>query len=138
MSDTAEATLEAVILGYVEKDPDALLAQLHDNIRVVGSKGHENWSSKDEVEEALRDELGGTESIGGSLTDLSAQELAERIRPSTYDELGLGWITEVGEVQFGEQTVSGRWSCVVERVGQGDWKVVQSHFSVPEAAETLS
>ena len=133
MSDTAEETLEAVILGYAEKDPDAILAQLDDNIRVVGSKGHENWSDKIKVETALREELGGDENIGGSLTELTAQDLAEKIRPTAYNDLGWGWVTEVGEVEFGGQRFGGRWSCVVQKGEDNDWKVVQSHFSVPEA-----
>jgi hypothetical protein len=132
MSDTAEATLAAVIAGYAEKNADAVLGQFHDDVRVVGSKGHENWSSKTECEQALRDELGDDETIGGELTDLTEQDLAERIKPDTYDELGWGWVTEVGELVFGEQTFNGRWSCVVQRFGQADWRVVHSHFSVPE------
>lgn len=138
MSDTAEATLAAVIAGYAEKNADAILGQFHDDVRVVGTKGHENWSSKTECEAALRDELGGVETIGGELTGLTEQGLAERIQPDSYDELGWGWVTEVGELVFGEQTFNGRWSCVIQRVGQADWRVVHSHFSVPETNNTPS
>jgi hypothetical protein len=137
MGNTAKATIAAVVAGYTGGNADHVLAQFHDDIRVVGSKAGESWHSKSEVEGPLRDELGNLE-FEGELTELTEEALAEKIRPSNHNNVGLGWVTEEVQVVFAGQTVNGRWTCVVEKVGQGDWKVVQSHFSVPEAAETLS
>ena len=138
MGITAKATIAAVVVGYTEGNADDVLAQFHDNIRVVGSKAGESWHSKSAVEDALRDELGNLE-FEGEFTELTEEALAEKIRPSNHNDVGLGWVTEEGQLVFNQQTVHGRWTCVVEKVGQGDWKVVQSHFSIPEAeAESLS
>jgi hypothetical protein len=141
MGDTAEATLMAVITGYKEKLAETVLEQFHEDVRVIGSKSDESWTSRSGVVDTLVSDLDVPETITGTLTDLTElteEELAEKIQPDTYDELGWGWITEEGEVVFNGQTLQGRWSCVVQRFGQANWKVVQSHFSVPEPDNTPS
>lgn len=140
MGETAEATLRTVIDGYKDKLPETVLEQFHEDVRVVGTKSLEFWESRAAVAEALEDELEALEEITGSLIDLSGltdEELADKIKPGNHSSVGFGCLTEQGEVVFNGQTLHGRWTCVVQRVGQADWKVVHSHFSVPEA-ETAS
>ena len=135
MGVTAEATLRAVIDGYKDKLPETVLEQFHDDVRVVGTKSLEFWESRTAVAGALEDELGDLEEITGTLIDLSGltdEQLADKIQPDDHNSVGFGCLTEQGEVVFNGQTLQGRWTCVVRRFAQGDWRVVQSHFSVPE------
>ena len=135
MGETAEATLRAVIDGYKNKLPETVLEQFHDDVRVVGTKTLEFWDSRTAVAEALEEELGELEEITGALVNLSGltdEELADKIQPDDHNSVGFGCLTEQGEVVFNGLTFQGRWTCVVRRFGQGDWQVVQSHFSVPE------
>ena len=135
MGETAEATLRAVIDGYKGKLPETVLEQFHDDVRVVGTKSLEFWESRSAVTGPLEAELNALDSITGTLpnlTGLSEEELAEKIKPADHEDVGFGCLTEEGEVVFNGQTLHGRWTCVVRRFGQGDWQVVQSHFSVPE------
>ena len=132
MGSTAHETIAAVVIGYTGGNADDVLAQFHDNIRVIGSKANESWHSKKAVEGPLRDELGDLE-IGGEFTELTEEALAEKIKPSNHNDVGFGWLTEEGHVEFNGQTVHGRWTCSVEKGDDDDWKMVQSHFSVPEA-----
>ena len=140
MGETAEATLRTVIDGYKDKLPETVLEQFHDDVRVVGTKSREFWESRAAVAEALEHELEALEEITGTLIDLSGltdEELADKIKPGNHNSVGFGYLTEQGEVVFNGHTLHGRWSCVVEKGDDDDWKVVQSHFSVPEA-ETAS
>ena len=132
MGNTAKATIAAVVAAYKGNDADGVLAQFHDNVRVVGSKLGESWHSKDEVATPLREELGAAD-IGGGLTELTETNLVDRIKPANHNDVRFGWLTEEGQVEFNGQTVHGRWSCIVQKGDDDDWKVVQSHFSVPEA-----
>jgi len=71
------------------------------------------------------------------LAFLGEEDLADRIKPENHNDVKFGWVTEEGPVEFNGQTVHGRWTCIVQKGDDDDWKVVQSHFSVPEA-ETAS
>src|SRR5688572_6967367 len=114
MGETAKATIEAVVASYRGNSADGVLAQFHDNVRVVGSKAGESWHSKNDVETPLREELQQAD-IGGGLAFLSEDDLADRIKPENHNDVKFGWVTEEGPVEFNGQTVHGRWTCIVQK-----------------------
>lgn len=131
MGATALETLEAVIKGYRELDSEAVLAEFHEDISVIGTKGHERWINRPDVEEALVDELGLVSNVSGELANLD-DGLEALVMPTNHEELGVAWISVEGMLNIDATEVQGRWTCIVQRFDEKDWRVVVSHFSVPE------
>ena len=120
--------VEAVRNDYRSRDAEALMDHFAEGAHIIGTKAGESWTSRGDVMRALRSDFGLKE-IHGQLAD---GELAENSPTSEIQVEGnLAWVAMEGRFELGNRSYQGRWTCVMKNF-DGDWKIVHSHFSVPE------
>jgi hypothetical protein len=48
----------------------------------------------------------------------------------------MAWSVIEGRFEIGNRSHLGRWTLILKDFGGGDWKIVHSHFSLPEGGRT--
>jgi len=126
MAETAAAAIEAAKEGYKAQDADRVLAQFHDEALIIGTREEERWDSPDEFREDLEHEL-SIVTVEGPLAESGAEEsftrpIADNVASYHQD----------GYMVYNGKRIRGRWSAIVRADDEGDWRIVHSHFSLPE------
>ncbi|HUO46679.1 MAG TPA: nuclear transport factor 2 family protein [Acidimicrobiia bacterium] len=130
MAEPSEV-IEAVRDAYRSGDAEALLSHFVEDAHVIGTKGGESWTNRGDVMRALRSDFGLNEVHG----QLAEGTVAENSATSDIQVEGnLAWVAMEGRFDFGGRSYPGRWTCVMRNF-DGDWKIVHSHFSVPEGVK---
>jgi len=127
MAEPSEV-IEAVRSAYRSHDDETLLSFLAENAHVIGTKAGESWTNPGDIRRALRSDF-GLDEIQGQLADSG-------LAPEIQMEGDLAWTVIEGRFEIGNRSHLGRWTCILKNFGSGDWKVVHSHFSVPEGGRT--
>jgi ketosteroid isomerase-like protein len=132
MAEPSEV-IEAVRGAYRSHDDETLLSLLAEDAHIIGTKAGESWTNPSDIKRALRSDFGIAEIRGqlaeGELADFSPS-------PEIHVEGDLAWLSMEGRFDFGARSHLGRWTCVMKNFGSGDWKIVHSHFSLPEGGRT--
>ncbi len=137
MAETPEETISAAAQAYIAGDDEALMAQLDEGVRVLGSEQRDNWNGREKALRRLGSELERRQtmarSVGGSL--LEQLESAE-----IHQHGEMAWWSGTGDLNIdGAYHRETSWTVVLryenysedahEQKG-GDWKIVHSHFSI--------
>ena len=126
MADTPAAAIAAAKAGYTGRNPDQVLAQFHDEARIIGTREDERWESPEALREDLERELDAI-TIEGPLAESGAEDAFTRpIGDDSAEYFQDGYIT------FNGKRIGGGWSDILKSDEKGDWKIVHSHFSLPE------
>jgi ketosteroid isomerase-like protein len=128
-SNSAEATLIAIAEAYTRKDVEGVLSHFAEDVRVIGSLRHEDWSRRDDVREPLRQELADFEDL--EQTFIQGPEGAFEF---VVDTNSVKFTTLYGRLSgtFRGRPFShdGRWICVLRYDDGEGWRVVQSVFAL--------
>ncbi len=137
MADTPEETISAAAQAYIAGDEEALMAQLDEGVRMLGSEQRDNWTGRETTLRRLGSELERRrtirESVGGSL-------LEQLETPEIHQNGNMAWWSGTGDLTVdGSYHRETSWTVVLrhqnyseddyEQKG-GDWKIVHSHFSI--------
>jgi hypothetical protein len=137
MADTPEETITAAAQAYIAGDEEALMAQLDEQVRVLGSEQRDTWNGRDMALGRLGSELERrrtiAKSVGGSL-------LEQLEAPEIHQNGDMAWWSGTGDLDVdGAYHRETSWTVVLryesysedahEQKG-GDWKIVHSHFSI--------
>jgi ketosteroid isomerase-like protein len=137
MADTPEETINAAAQAYIAGDDEALMAQLGENVRVLGSEQRDNWDGREKALRRLGSELDRrrtiARSVGGSL-------LEQLESPEIHQHGETAWWSATGDLNIdGSYHRETSWTVVLryekcsedahEQKG-GDWRIVHSHFSI--------
>lgn len=126
MSESAAAAIAAAKQGYTARDPARVLEQFHAEALIVGTREEERWESPEAFREALEHEL-SIVTAEGPLTETGAEESFTReISDNTAAYFQDGYMVYNGK------RIRGRWSAMLRADEEGDWRIVHSHFSLPE------
>lgn len=137
MADTPEETIRVAAQAYIAGDDEAFMAQLDEQVRVLGSEQRDSWDGREKALRRLGSELDRrrtiTKSVGGSLLEqLDALEVNQNG--------DMAWWSGTGDLNVdGSYHRETSWTVVLryqnyseddhEQEG-GDWKIVHSHFSI--------
>lgn len=132
MAEPSEV-IEAVRTAYRNRDEETLLSFLAEDAHVIGTKAGESWTNPSDIRRALRSDF-GLEAIQGQFAEGDLAEISPS--PEIQVEGDLAWWAFEGRFNFGGMSHQGRWTCVLKNFGGDDWKIVHSHFSVPEGGRT--
>jgi ketosteroid isomerase-like protein len=132
MAEPSEV-IEAVRNAYRNRDEETLLSFLAEDAHIIGTKTGESWTNPGDVRRALRSDF-GLEGIRGQLAEGELAGFSPS--PEIQVEGDLAWWAIEGRFEFGNRSHRGRWTCIMKNFGSGDWKIVHSHFSVPEGGRT--
>ena len=138
MAETPEETIRTAAQAYIAGDDEALMSQLQENARVLGSEQRDNWHGREEAARRLAPELERRRTIAQSVRG----SLIEQIDGCEVDRIGdeAAWWTATGDLEVdGSYHRETTWTVVLayqsysedehEQKG-GDWKIVHSHFSI--------
>lgn len=126
MADTPAAAIAAAKEGYTGQNADQVLAQFHDEARIIGTREDERWESPEALRDALEREL-AVVTVEGPLAESGAEDAFTRpIGEDSAEYFQDGYIT------FNGKRIRGRWSAILKSDENGDWTIVHSHFSLPE------
>jgi hypothetical protein len=131
MAESAAAAVAAATDGYKEQNADQVLEQFHGEALIVGSREAERWESPEAFREALEREL-SLVSVEGPLTETGSEEAF--IRPITDN---VAAYHRDGYMMYNDKRIRGRWSAILRADDEGDWKIVHSHFSLPEGQDSF-
>ncbi|MEX2624680.1 MAG: nuclear transport factor 2 family protein [Acidimicrobiia bacterium] len=123
----ASEVIDSVRSAYMAHDDETLLSHFAEDAHIIGTKAGESWTNHGDILRALRSDF-GLSRIQGQLADLSPS-------PDVHVEGDLAWSVMEGRFDFGARSHLGRWTCVLKNIDD-EWKVVHSHFSVPEGVRT--
>lgn len=137
MADTPEETIRVAAQAYIAGDDEAFMAQLDEQVRVLGSEQRDSWDGREKALRRLGSELDRrrtiTKSVGGSLL--------EQLDVLEVNQNGdMAWWSGTGDLNVdGSYHRETSWTVVLtyqnyseddhEQEG-GDWKIVHSHFSI--------
>lgn len=137
MADTPEETISAAAQAYIAGDEEALMAQLDEGVRMLGSEQRDSWTGRETALRRLGSELERRrtirKSVGGSL-------LEQLEAPEIHQNGDMAWWSGTGDLTVdGSYHRETSWTVVLrhqnyseddhEQKG-GDWKIVHSHFSI--------
>ena len=126
MAESAATAISAAKEAYKAQDAAQVLEQFHDDALIIGTREEERWESPAAFRDALEYEL-SVVTVEGPLAESGAEEsftrqISEDIATYFQD----------GYIVFNGKRIRGRWTAVVKADDDGDWKIVHSHFSLPE------
>lgn len=126
MAESAATAISAAKEAYKAQDAAQVLEQFHDEALIIGTREEERWESPEAFRDALEYEL-SVVTVEGPLAESGAEEsftrqISEDIATYFQD----------GYIVFNGKRIRGRWTAVVKADEDGDWKIVHSHFSLPE------
>ncbi|HUG33091.1 MAG TPA: nuclear transport factor 2 family protein [Acidimicrobiia bacterium] len=137
MANTPEETIRVAAQAYIAGDEEAFMAQLDEQVRILGSEQRDNWSGREKALRRLGSELERRRtikrSVGGSL-------LEQLEAPEIQQNGDMAWWSGTGDLNVdGSYHRETSWTVVLryqnyseddhEQEG-GDWKIVHSHFSI--------
>jgi ketosteroid isomerase-like protein len=120
--------IAAVRNAYQFHDEETLLAHLAEDAHIIGTKSGESWTHPNDIQRALRSDF-GLDQIQGQLADSG-------LSPDIHIEGDMAWSVIEGRFEIGNRSHLGRWTVILKNFGGDDWKIVHSHFSVPEGGRT--
>jgi len=126
MAEPSEV-IEAVRNAYQTQDEETLVTFLAEDAHIIGTKHGESWTNPSDVKRALRSDFG--------LDQIQGQLAPAGLEPDIHIEGDIAWTVIEGRFEIGNRSHQGRWTCVLKNFGD-DWKIVHSHFSVPEGGRT--
>lgn len=137
MAETPEETIRAAAQAYISGDEEALIGQLDDGVRVLGSEQRDKWNGREKAVQRLAPELERrrtlAKSVGGSL-------LEHLESPEVHQNGDMAWWSATGDLDVdGSYHRETSWTVILqyesysedahEQTG-GDWRIVHSHFSI--------
>jgi ketosteroid isomerase-like protein len=120
--------IEAVRNAYQAKQDETLVSFLAEDAHIIGTKHGESWTNPSDVRRALRSDF-GLDQVEGQLAPFG-------LEPDIHIEGDIAWTVIEGRFEIGNRSHHGRWTCILKNFGDNDWKIVHSHFSVPEGGRT--
>lgn len=143
MAATAADTIRSAAQAYQQGDEAALAEELHPNVRVVGSEWYDDWTGPEAAVRGMRGELtrhaaareAGRTSlyVDGPLIDFDANPIGgadESETDGALHEVGdVAWWGRKDRLLLEGKMFDASWS-VVLRNDDGNWRIVQSHFSI--------
>lgn len=137
MAETPEETIRAAAQAYVAGDEDALVAQLDERVRMLGSEQRDNWTGRDTARRRLGSELERRRTIRKSVSGSLLEQLES---PEVHQNGDMAWWSGTGDLDVdGAYHRETSWTVVLEYQNYseddyeqegGDWKIVHSHFSI--------
>lgn len=123
----AKETIEAIRNAYRSRDVETLLSYFTKDAHVIGTKSGESWTRRDDLVRAIRSDFG--------LPEIKGQLSATELDPEVHVVGELAWTVMEGRFELGPRSHLGRWTCLLRNI-DGEWRVIHSHFSVPEGVKT--
>lgn len=120
--------IEKVRTAYREQKLSEVLGSFAEDAHVIGTKAGESWTGRGGLERSLTWDF-GLPKMRGQIVD------PDREIPEVHVEGAMAWAAVEGRFDFGAGSHFGRWTCILSKLS-GEWKIVHSHFSVPEGVKT--
>ena len=137
MAETPEETIRIAAQAYVAGDEEGFMAQLDEQVRMLGSEQRDNWNGRETALRRMASELERRRTIARSVSGSLLEQLEA---PEIHQTGDMAWWSGTGDLDVdGSYHRETSWTVVLryqnyseddyEQKG-GDWKIVHSHFSI--------